>query len=149
MPNEFSIGGSFSTDPGYNPFSSGFGALASSAAGASGSLNPAVTTTSASSTASSSSRSSSSSGLSSVGDFLGGVLRSAVDTGSRYVDHLLTLDIFGKAQDKGIGNGTFPSTGTGGTGTNTATASGLPSWAIPAGIGAAVLIVVLLLMSSK
>lgn len=151
MPDEFSIGGSFGgSSSSYNPFDSGFGALATSAAGGGGSLDPSLlgggstpTTTSAASSNNSSSSSS--------GSGWGGVVGNLLNTGANWLGGVLTLDFLGRAQDKGLAGGsTQQNTSTNTTQTPAPSASsGLPSWAIPAGIGGFVLLILLIVLMRK
>ena len=156
MPDEFSIGGSFAKETGFD-----FGGLLSgglsSLPGSSGdfglgvgSLNPSYTYTSAPAATSVPKTTTSSGSSSSGGSGLGGILSTALGTATNWLGSIATLDIFGRAQDKGLAGG-----GTTATGTTTTTqqpamsGSGLPSWAVPAAIGGGVLLILLVLMMRK
>lgn len=86
--------------------------------------------------------------FSGLGDVLGG----ALSTGANFLSGLATIDLFKRAQGAGI-PGTITTTGATNTGsqqsgTTSATAGGmgLPSWAVPAGIGVVALLLIVLML---
>lgn len=155
MPDEFSIGGSFAKEPGYE-FGGLLGGGLSGLSGSSGSLglgvgslNPSYSYTSAP-VATSTPKTTSSGSTSNEGSGFGGILSTALNTATSWLGGIATLDIFGRAQDKGLAGGGTTATGTTTTTQQPAmTGSGLPSWAIPAAIGGGVLLILLVLMMRK
>jgi len=123
--------------------------------GSSGTLNP-TTTSSPLSTTSAASTTSGSSG--SGGSDWGGFFSNALDTGLNFLGGLAQIDLFGRAQNAGLGglnNQTGQTGGTqtggtqtggsqsGGSGSNSGS-SALPKWVMPVGIAVAVFVGVLL-----
>jgi len=83
---------------------------------------------------------------------LGTALGTALNTGAGFLSNLATIDLFKRAQGAGIQTG-VGATNTGGQQTTNATGSteatsgmGLPSWAIPAGIGVLALLLIILML---
>ena len=133
--DEFGIGGSFLPRNNYNPFAGGYSGL-----------NPTATSSNSNTTSSSSG--------SGGGTDWGGFFANALNRSLDFVGGLASIDLFGRAQDAGIGSVNNQATRAAQAAQAAQAAelarlnaekssSKLPKWAIPAGIGALVLLVIL------